>query len=115
MVLFSGGGTGGHLYPALALADGLRDRRPDVRAFFVGAERGIESRVLPERGEEHLLLPVEGFPRGAPLPAQLRVLAPLLRSVARTADLVRELRPEAAVVTGGYAGAPAGVFSSLTP
>ncbi|MDX1568800.1 MAG: glycosyltransferase, partial [Longimicrobiales bacterium] len=56
VVVFSGGGTGGHLYPALALADTLRRIRPDVRVLFVGARRGIEARVLPERGEEHLLL-----------------------------------------------------------
>ncbi|HIN77681.1 MAG TPA: hypothetical protein EYM97_02500, partial [Gemmatimonadetes bacterium] len=58
VVVFAGGGTGGHLYPALAIADALRRRRPDVRVVFMGATRGIESRVLPELGEEHFLLPV---------------------------------------------------------
>ncbi len=61
---FPGGGTGGHLYPALALADALSKLRPDLRTFFVGARQGVEARILPERGEDHLLLPVRGFRRG---------------------------------------------------
>src|SRR5689334_21230234 len=61
VVVFSGGGTGGHLYPALALADALVELRPDVRPFFVGSDRGLEARVLPERGVEHELLPVRGL------------------------------------------------------
>src|SRR4029453_1724897 len=86
VVLFSGGGTGGHLYPALALADALVALRPDVRPFFVGAERGIEARVLPERGVEHVLLPVRGFARGgllANLRTNLGFGPALARSLAR--------------------------------
>ncbi len=64
VVVFAGGGTGGHLYPALAIADALRCRRPTVRVVFMGATRGIEARVLPELGEEHFLLPVRGLDRG---------------------------------------------------
>ena len=62
-VVFSGGGTGGHLYPALALAEALRALRPDIRPFFVGARRVIEARVLAARGEEHHLLPIRGVSR----------------------------------------------------
>ena len=62
VAVFSGGGTGGHLYPTLALAAALSERRPDVHQFFVGAERGLEARVLPERGLDHMLVPVEGLP-----------------------------------------------------
>ena len=60
IAVFAGGGTGGHLYPALALADELVRQRPDVRPFFLGARRGIEARVLPERGVDHRLLPIRG-------------------------------------------------------
>ena len=112
VVVFSGGGTGGHLYPALALADALVRQRPDVRPFFVGATRGLEARVLPERGVAHLLLPVEGFARGSGL-AGVRALPALGRSLLRVADLARTLRPEAVVVTGGYAGGPAGIVAGV--
>lgn len=113
VVVFSGGGTGGHLFPALALADALREARPGLRAVFLGAERGIEARVLPERGEEHLLLPVRGVARGASLGANLGVPWALLRSLAETGRWFHGLRPELVVVTGGYAGAPAGLMASL--
>jgi UDP-N-acetylglucosamine--N-acetylmuramyl-(pentapeptide) pyrophosphoryl-undecaprenol N-acetylglucosamine transferase len=113
VVVFSGGGTGGHLYPALAVADALRAIRPDVRALFIGAERGIEARVLPERGEEHVLLPVQGIDRSRPL-SSWRALTGLARSLFRVRRLFAERRPEAVVVTGGYAGAPAGIVAGLT-
>lgn len=111
-VVFSGGGTGGHLYPALALAEALVAVRPDVRPFFVGASRGVEARILPQRGVEHVLLPVEGFARGGGL-GGIRVLPALAASLLRTAELFQGLRPEAVVVTGGYAGGPAGIVAGL--
>ena len=111
VVVFSGGGTGGHLYPALALADALVALRPDVRPFFVGTSRGVEARILPERGAEHALLPVQGFKRGRGL-GGLRALPALAASLARTTGLFRRLRPEAVVVTGGYAGGPAGMVAA---
>jgi len=110
LVVFSGGGTGGHLYPALALAEALVELRPDVRPFFVGASRGVEADILPRRGIEHALLPVEGFARGGGL-GGLRALPKLGASLLRVAGLFRSLGPEAVVVTGGYAGGPAGIVA----
>lgn len=113
-MVFSGGGTGGHLYPALALAEALRRRRPDLRVVFLGAERGLEARVLPRRGEEHLLVPVRGMARGGGFAANLGVPWALARSLGRTLAWFRKLRPELVVVTGGYAGAPAGFVARLS-
>ena len=113
MVVVSGGGTGGHLYPALAIADALRSRRPDVRVVFMGAERGLEARVLPARGEEHHLLPVHGVDRSRPLGAWRAVFG-LAVALVRVARLFRRARPEVVVVTGGYAGAPAGIVAGLS-
>lgn len=112
VVVFSGGGTGGHLYPALALAEALEARRPDVRSFFVGATRGLEARVLPDRGVEHLLLPVQGVARREGW-RNWRVVPALLASLHGVADAFQRLRPELVVVTGGYAGAPAGMVAAL--
>jgi UDP-N-acetylglucosamine--N-acetylmuramyl-(pentapeptide) pyrophosphoryl-undecaprenol N-acetylglucosamine transferase len=112
VVVLSGGGTGGHLYPALAIADALRTLRPDVRVVFVGARRGLEATVLPERGEEHLLLPVHGIDRSRPLSAG-RALVGLLVALVRVGRLFVELRPAAVVVTGGYAGAAAGIAAGV--
>lgn len=113
IAVFSGGGTGGHLYPALALASALGERRPDVRPFFVGAERGLEARILPERGLDHLLVPVEGFSRSS-LFRNLRVLGLLARGIRQVTDRFKQLRPQIVVVTGGYAGGPAGIAAVLT-
>ena len=113
MVVVSGGGTGGHLYPSLAIADELRSLRPDVRVVFMGAERGLEARVLPARGEEHHLLPVHGVDRSRPLQAWRPVVG-LAVALLRVARIFRRIRPEVVVVTGGYAGAPAGIVAGLS-
>ena len=112
-MVVAGGGTGGHLYPGLAVADELRRIRPDVRVVFVGARRGLEHRVLPERGEEHVLLPVQGIDRTRPWRAW-RAVPALASSLATVRRLYRRFRPEAVVVTGGYAGAPAGIVAAWT-
>ncbi len=114
LVLFAGGGTGGHLYPALALAEALARVRPDVDVAFAGAERGIEARVLPQRGLDHFLLPVRGFARGVPAWQNLGVVPALLESVVRMGEWVHRRRPSAVVVTGGYAGGPAGLVAAIT-
>lgn len=111
-VVMSGGGTGGHLYPALAIADALRAERPDVDVVFVGAERGIEARVLPERGEAHVLLPVRGIDRSNVL-GSWRAFTGLFIGLARTMSSFARRRPDLVVVTGGYAGAAAGIAAGL--
>jgi UDP-N-acetylglucosamine--N-acetylmuramyl-(pentapeptide) pyrophosphoryl-undecaprenol N-acetylglucosamine transferase len=113
VAVFSGGGTGGHLYPALALARALEDRRPDVHAFFVGAERGLESRILPERKLDHMLLRIEGLRRDS-LWKNLRVIGLLITAVRQVTEAFQRLRPCLVVVTGGYAGGPAGLAAILT-
>ena len=112
VVVFAGGGTGGHLYPALALVDELVRQRPDVRPFFLGARGGIEARVLPGRGLEHRLLPVRGIARGEWW-SNLGVPLALASSLATTLGVQRRIRPELVVVTGGYAGAPSGLVAAL--
>ena len=112
VAVFSGGGTGGHLYPALALAEALGRIRPDVDTIFVGAERGIEARVLPARGMEHLLVPVRSFSRES-LVRNAGVVVDLLRALIRVVSELRRIRPGVVVVTGGYAGGPAGIAAAL--
>jgi len=112
VAVFSGGGTGGHLYPAIALAEALARIAPGARPLFVGAERGIEARILPARGVEHLLLPVRGGDRGRAL-ANLGVLRALAVSLLRVIEHFHRVRPQLVVVTGGYAGGPAGIAAAL--
>jgi UDP-N-acetylglucosamine--N-acetylmuramyl-(pentapeptide) pyrophosphoryl-undecaprenol N-acetylglucosamine transferase len=112
-VIFAGGGTGGHLYPALALGDALTQLDPDVRVHYVGAQRGVEARVLPAQRVEHTLLPIRGFQRGRLLQNWL-LLPALARSFRAIRRLFRRLRPALVVGTGGYASGPAGMWAVVT-
>lgn len=111
VVVFSGGGTGGHFYPALALARALAALRPDIRPFFVGSRRGVEARVLPDCGFDYALVEVEGLDRRR-LWNNALVMQSLLGSVLEVFDTFRRLRPELVVVTGGYACAPSGLVAA---
>ncbi len=105
-VLFAGGGTGGHLYPALALAAALEEQASDITVHFVGARRGVEARVLPRRGVAHTLLPMEPIYRSRVL-RNWRLGPSLVRSLSGIAALFRRFRPQLVVGMGGYASAPA--------
>jgi UDP-N-acetylglucosamine--N-acetylmuramyl-(pentapeptide) pyrophosphoryl-undecaprenol N-acetylglucosamine transferase len=106
VILIAGGGTGGHLMPALAIATRLREERPDLEPVLLGATRGIEAQLLPTRDFRFHLLPVEPLYRrqwwknaGLPLMA-MRVVKQLKRIFATE-------RPVAVLGTGGYASGPA--------
>ena len=105
-LVFTGGGTGGHYFPAVALAEGARARWPQRPVAFVGAQRGIEARLLPLSPYEHILLDVEGFVGRSPLKAA-RAAWKLFRARARLLAIWRRDRPWAVVGTGGYGAAPA--------
>ena len=109
----AGGGTGGHLYPALALGAALQQRDPALRVHYVGARRGVEARVLPAQNVEHTLLPIRGFDRGR-FWSNWRLIPAIAGTVGSLARLFRRLRPSLVVGTGGYASAPAGVWAVLT-
>jgi UDP-N-acetylglucosamine--N-acetylmuramyl-(pentapeptide) pyrophosphoryl-undecaprenol N-acetylglucosamine transferase len=104
-IVVAGGGTGGHLLPALALAQALADARPDVEPILVGAERGLEALLLPHYPFRYHLLPSEPLYRHAWWRnARWLLLAPQLwRAVGRTLDVTR---PVVVIGTGGYAAGP---------
>ena len=116
LLCIAGGGTGGHVMPALALADAARHRWPELKVQFIGAERGLEARLLPERGESILLLAMHGI-KGAGLLQKLRVLLWELPKAVRTIRRSwREQRPDLLVGVGGYAsvsGVVAAIFSRI--
>ncbi len=105
-LVLTGGGTGGHFVPAIALAEGARERWPGRPILFVGACRGIEARRLPGTPWPHLLLEVEGFLGRSPLKAA-RSAWKLWRATAQLKRLWRRQRPWAVIGTGGYGAAPA--------
>lgn len=105
-VLFAGGGTGGHLYPGLAIARALVRERPDVAPYFVGAERGIERDVLPSTGFAYRLLDLHPLYRSRPW-RSWRTAAGLASAWRSLGAIAREDRPALVVGTGGYASGAA--------
>lgn len=104
-VLFAGGGTGGHLMPALAIAEAMVALEPSVRPFFVGSRRGVEARVLPNRPWRYELVPLAPLHRGA---WWRNVSLPwnLLQSLRGIRRVLRDTEPRLVVGTGGYAAGP---------
>lgn len=104
-VLISGGGTGGHIFPALSIAAAIRRREPEAEILFVGAEGRMEMERVPAAGYEIVGLPVSGFDRKR-LWRNVRVLWRLWRSMCKARKLVRDFRPDIAIGVGGYASGP---------
>lgn len=104
-VLISGGGTGGHIYPALSIANALRRRYPGVEILFVGAEKRMEMSRVPDAGYEIKGLPVVGFHRKK-IWRNIGVLFKLRRSMKLAKSIVREFKPDIAIGVGGYASGP---------
>ena len=111
-ILFTGGGTGGHLYPAIALAEAFQQQDPAARVHFVGAQRGVEARVLPERGLPHTLLPMEPIRRSRPW-QNWRLIPAMSGSVGGIRRLFSEFDPHLVVGTGGYASGPVAGWAVL--
>ena len=103
-LVMTGGGTGGHYFPAVALAEGAQARWPDRPITFVGAQRGIEGRLLPRAPWPHLLLEVEGFAGRSPWKS-VRSAWKLVLACRRLKAAWKRHRPWAVVATGGYGSA----------
>ncbi len=103
-VIIAGGGTGGHLYPGIAVARELL-RTPGNEVLFVGTKQGIEARVLPGEGLPLRFISV-GKLKGMKLVSTLKTLATLPRSIMQSLFLLREIRPDVVIGVGGYASGP---------
>ena len=104
-VLVSGGGTGGHIFPALSIANEVRRRHPEARILFVGAEGRMEMEKVPAAGYNIIGLPVSGFDRKHLL-RNVKVLARLLKSMGMAKKILNDFRPDIAIGVGGYASGP---------
>ena len=104
-VLVSGGGTGGHIFPALSIANEIRRRYPDARILFVGAEGRMEMEKVPAAGYNIIGLPVSGFDRKHLL-RNVTVLARLFKSMRLARKILKDFKPAIAIGVGGYASGP---------
>ena len=104
-VLVSGGGTGGHIFPALSIANEVRRRYPDANILFVGAEGRMEMEKVPAAGYKIIGLPVSGFDRKNLL-RNFKVLARLYKSMKMAKSILKDFKPDIAIGVGGYASGP---------
>ncbi|MBR1711827.1 MAG: undecaprenyldiphospho-muramoylpentapeptide beta-N-acetylglucosaminyltransferase [Alloprevotella sp.] len=104
-VIISGGGTGGHIFPAVSIANALRELRPDARILFVGAEGRMEMQRVPAAGYEIKGLPIAGFDRKR-IWRNAAVMLKIWKSTRLAKDIIHEFRPQVAVGVGGYASGP---------
>jgi len=104
-VILSGGGTGGHIFPALAIANEIRRRNPDAEILFVGALGRMEMEKVPAAGYKIIGLPVMGFPRKPSL-KMITFFRKLMKSASMAREIVRDFKPEVAIGVGGYASGP---------
>ena len=105
--LISGGGTGGHIFPAVSIANALRKVQPDAEILFIGALGRMEMEKVPAEGYKIIGLPVRGFIRPLFHPGNLMVLLDLWKSIRQAKRIIREFKPDVAVGVGGYASAAA--------
>ena len=111
-ILIAAGGTGGHLFPGIAVADELKRRDAATRIVFVGTPRGLEGRLVPSAGYELELLPILPL-KSVGLARMARGLVALPWALVEAARLVRRRRPAAVLGVGGYAGGPVVLMAAL--
>lgn len=100
-VLMTGGGTGGHINPAIAIAKTILKNQPDSEIAFVGTPRGMENRLVPKEGFKLYHIDIRGLKRSLSL-SNFRTLGLMITSVGKAKKLIREFRPDICIGTGGY-------------
>ncbi len=104
-IIMTGGGTGGHIYPAITIADKIRRRHPDAEILFVGTRRGMEKDIVPHHGYPIEFIEVSGFNRKNPLKS-IRTIRDLLAGIRQANEIIGRFRPDIVIGTGGYVCGP---------
>lgn len=104
-IIISGGGTGGHIFPALSIADAIRSKYPEAKILFVGANNRMEMQRVPDAGYDIVGLPIAGFDRKNLL-KNFKVLWLILKSQRMAKKIIKDFAPQVAVGVGGYASGP---------
>ena len=104
-VIISGGGTGGHIFPAVSIANAIKELRPEAEILFVGAEGRMEMQRVPDAGYRIIGLPIAGFDRKH-LWKNFAVLVKIARSQWKARSIIKEFKPDIAVGVGGFASGP---------
>ncbi|MGG5368522.1 undecaprenyldiphospho-muramoylpentapeptide beta-N-acetylglucosaminyltransferase [Enterococcus sp. AZ196] len=100
-ILVTGGGTGGHIYPALAFIRYVQKIQPDSEFLYVGTHRGLENKIVPETGISFKTIKIQGFKRKLSLD-NLKTVQLFIESIRRSKEILREFQPDVVIGTGGY-------------
>ena len=104
-VIMTGGGTGGHIYPAIAIADKIKEMRPDAEIIFAGTKKGLEHTLVPKNGYDISYITVSGFDRKNLL-RNVKTLSDLAKGMKESKELIKEFKPDVVIGTGGYVCGP---------
>ena len=107
-IIIAGGGTGGHLFPAIAIGDEIKERIPNAKIHFIGSTFGLESKVFPVKDLTHTLLPIRGLQRSINIRNLLKNISlpfRLIRSLIKVNSIYKDFKPGLVIGTGGYASA----------
>ena len=111
-ILFAGGGTAGHINPAIAVANHVKAKEPDSEFLFVGTKEGMESTLVPKQDYEIRFIKIHGFKRKLSF-SNAKVLAEMLTGTLNAAKIIKEFKPDAVVGTGGYVTGPVLLAAAL--
>lgn len=100
-VLVSGGGTGGHIYPAVSLVKYIKAKHPDAEFLFVGTKKGLESKIVPDQGIPFETIEIQGFKRSLSL-SNFKTIQLFLSSIKKAKQIIRKFEPDIVIGTGGY-------------
>ncbi len=110
-VVFAGGGTGGHINPALSVANYIKDREDNFEALFIGTERGLEKKLVPNAGYNIKYIDIQGFNRRNML-KNITVIKKLIKSKSDSVKILKEFKPDVVVCTGGYVSGPVAIAAN---
>ncbi|TGE40053.1 undecaprenyldiphospho-muramoylpentapeptide beta-N-acetylglucosaminyltransferase [Desulfosporosinus fructosivorans] len=111
-VILTGGGTGGHIYPALAIAKGLLARDPETKILYVGIKDGMEARLVPEAGIKFAGISGKGLPRRLSLDT-IKVIGTSFKALWETKKILHQFHPDLVIGTGGYVSGPVVLTAAL--
>ncbi|WP_353685053.1 undecaprenyldiphospho-muramoylpentapeptide beta-N-acetylglucosaminyltransferase [Thermodesulfovibrio sp. 3907-1M] len=111
-VIIAGGGTGGHLFPGVALAETIQERHPEAQIIFVGTQKGLEAKVIPKTKYELKFISIQGFV-GKSATQKLKAVISLFKSISESKEIISSFSPDVVFGVGGYASFPVVLIAAL--
>ncbi len=111
-IIFAGGGTAGHVNPAVAFANYIKEKEPNSEFLFIGTKEGMESTLIPKQGYDIKFIKIHGFKRSLS-PTNVKTVSELCVGIAKTTKIIKKFKPDAVIGTGGYVSGPVLMAASM--